>query len=337
MLNIISIKSRICFLLSIALFVLVFIKSGQCDTINETKSIVSISEDESKKPGLLILSHGAPMPQWNGPVEAFVDRVQELNATEKIFHAIEGAFLEFTRPDASAGIKTLEEVGCDRIIVVPLFIAPSSHSHFDVPAVLGLYTSPTIRQTLEEEGARIAEPHVPVTITQTLDEGDILDRFCRDEVRKLSKDSANEAIVLLAHGCPDHYRLVDRMVRRVATFCCGQCGIDYADWVYCGMGQAYLEEVLPALTRCSDKKKRILVVGLYVSSSAKSIHESAMKQASAQTRMEFEELLEKTEIVFSESGLVEYEAAAIGVLQTAIDAFNAMTGNTTQHYDSNNE
>ena len=335
MLNIISIKSRIYFLLSIALLVLAFINSSQCDIIKETKSIVSISEDGSKRPGLIILSHGAPMSRWNGPVESFVDRVRELNAKEKAFHAVEGAFLEFTRPDASSGIETLEEAGCDRIIVVPLFIAPSSHSHFDVPAVLGLYTSPDIRKTLEEEGARIAEPHVPVTITQTLDEGDILDRFCRDEVRRLSKNPADEAIVILAHGCPDHYRLVDMMTRRVATFCCGQCGIDYADWIYCAMGQTYLEEALPALTRSGEKKKRIIVVGLYVSSSAKSIHENAMRQASDETRMEFEKLFEKTEVVFSEAGLVEYEATAMGVLQTAIDALNAMTVNATRHNDDN--
>jgi len=318
-------------MLIIVLFIVVLTGRGQAQDLNGQEPSRSAHPDKSEKPGLLVLSHGAPMPQWNGPVQELVNRVRELNKKEKTFHAVEDAFLEFAQPDAAAGVKKLEEVGCDRIIVVPLFIAPSSHSHFDVPAMLGLYTSPDIRQVLEEEGARVAEPNVPVTITQTLSEGDILDQFARDEVSALSKDPANEAIVLLMHGCPDHHRLVDMMARRVATFCCGQSSIDYADWAYCAMGQTYLEEALPALIRGSEKKKRVLVVGLYVSSSAQGVHERAMKHTSDLTQTAFENLLEGTKVIFSKSGVVEYETTANWVLQTATNALNAVMSHAMQH------
>jgi hypothetical protein len=322
-------------MLIIALFIVAPTGHGQAQDLNGQEPSRSARPDKSERPGLLVLSHGAPMPLWNGPVQALVNKVRELNKKEKIFHAVEGAFLEFAQPDAAAGVKKLEEAGCDRIIVVPLFVAPSSHSHFDVPAMLGLYTSPDIRQALEKEGARVAEPNVPVTVTQTLSEGDILDQFARDEVRALSKDPANEAIVLLAHGCPDHYRLVDMMVRRVAAFCCGQCGIDYADWAYCAMGQTYLEEALPALIRGSEKKKRVLVVGLYVSSSAQWVHERAMKRASGPIRTAIEDALEGTEIVFSKRGIVDHDATANWVLQTAANALNAVMGHVMQHSTGN--
>lgn len=276
--------------------------------------------DICKQPGLLILSHGAPSPQWNEPVNRLVERVRKQNEDKKSFHAIECAFLEFTQPDAAAGIEKLEARGCDHIIVVPLFIAPSSHSHFDVPAVLGLYSSPEILQTLKEEGARVAQPRVPLTLTQTLSEGDLLDAFARDEVRALSKDPANEAIVLIAHGCADHHALVERMTRRVATYCCGQCGIDYADWAYCAMGQTFWEKATPAIARAAEHKGRVLVVGLYVSSSAQRIYERAMKRAERLMGEGFKSSFNDMDIVLSSKGLVDYPATAYWLFKTACEA-----------------
>ena len=272
---------------------------------------------KSKRPGLLILSHGAPAPQWNEPVNRLVERVRKQNDDKKTFHAIEGTFLEFIQPDAATGIERLEAAGCDRIIVVPLFIAPSSHSLFDVPAVLGLYSSPEIRQTLEEEGARVAQPRVPLTLTQTLSEGDLLDSFARDEVRTISKDPANEAVVLIAHGSPDHHSLVERMTRRVATYCCGQSGIDYADWAYCAVGQTFWDDAAPTIARAVEHKGRVLVVGLYVSTSAERVYERAMKKTEELMGAESKSPFKDMDVVFSSKGLVDYPATAAWLLGTA--------------------
>jgi len=274
---------------------------------------------KSKRPGLLILSHGAPAPQWNEPVNRLVERVRKQNEDEKTFHAIEGAFLEFTQPDAATGIEKLEAAGCDRIIVVPLFIAPSSHSLFDVPAVLGLYSSPKIRQTLEDEQARVAQPKVPLTLTQTLSEGNLLDGFARDEVRSFSKDPANEAVVLIAHGCSDHHSLVERMTRRVANYCCGQSGVDYADWAYCAVGQTFWEEASPVIVRAAEHKERVLVVGLYVSTSAKRVYERAMKRAEGMIGTEFKSPFKDMDVVFSNKGLVDHPTTADWLLRTACE------------------
>jgi len=281
------------------------------------QNVESNEAGKSKQFGLLILSHGAPAPQWNEPVNRLVERVRKQNEDEKTFHAIEGAFLEFTQPDAATGIEKLEAAGCDRIIVVPLFIAPSSHSLFDVPAVLGLYSSPEIRQTLEDEQARVAQPKVPLTLTQTLSEGNLLDSFARDEVRSLSKDPANEAVVLIAHGCSDHHSLVERMARRVATYCCGQSGIDYADWAYCAVGQTFWEEAAPAIFQAAEHKGRVLVVGLYISTSAKRVYERAMKRAEGLTDTEFKSPFKDMDVVFSNKGLVDHPATADWLLRIA--------------------
>jgi sirohydrochlorin ferrochelatase len=281
--------------------------------------------DEQKsvqRPGLLVLSHGSPGTQWNEPVNELLEQVRRLNAERKIFHAIEGAFLEFAQPDAAAGVEKLEAAGCERIIVVPLFIAPSSHSHFDVPAVLGLYSSPEMRKVLEEEGARIAAPRVPLTLTQTLGEGNLLDRFARDELKRLSKEPENEAIIVIAHGCPDHHGLVDRMTRRVATYCSGQLGIDYADWAYCAVGQTFWQEAAPVISQAAEEKERVLVVGLYVSSSARRVYERALKSASGTGGTSFENPFDTGQVVFSDRGIVDHPASARWLLETAEGALD---------------
>jgi len=267
-------------------------------------------------PGLLIIAHGAPGPQWNEPVNSLVGKIRELNNSKKIFHAVEGAFLEYAQLDVPSGVEKLEGAGCSRIIVVPFFIAPSSHCHFDVPAVLGLYSSPDIRHVLEEEGARVAKPRIPVTLTQTLGEGDLLDQFACDQVRALSKDPKNEAIVLIAHGCPDHYRLVETIIRRVATYCCGQTGIDYGDWAFCEVGQSFWDEAAPVIARASKHKEKVLVVGLYVSSSAERIYQRASKSPHDSGA---EAPLQGIDISFSKHGIVDYADTASSVLEIAIN------------------
>lgn len=276
-----------------------------------------IDSPTATQAGLLILAHGAPGAKWNEPVNALVGRIRELNESKKYFRAVGGAFLEFVHPDSSDGIEKLEAAGCNHIIVVPLFIAPSSHSHFDVPAVLGLYSSPEILKTIQEEGARVATPKIPVTLTPTLSEGNLLDRFACEQVRALSKDAKNEAIVLLAHGCPDHFHLVESIMRRVVTYCCGQTGIDYGDWAYCEVGQSFWGEAAPAIARASEHKGRVLVVGLYVSSSAERIYQRASKSPHESESIK---LLQGIDISYSNQGIVDYADTASSVLETAASA-----------------
>lgn len=260
---------------------------------------------------------------WNEPVMAFGKRLDAQNAKAPRFHAIATSFLEFAQPDVAAGVEALEKAGCDRIIAVPLFIAPSSHSHFDVPAVLGLYSSPSIRATLAEEGARVASPRVPVTVTETLSEGDALAIYCRDEVRALSKDPKNEALVILAHGDPGHEKIVEEMMRRVASFTSGETGLRSVDWAYCAVGQTYLERAAPVIEKAAARGKRVLVVGLYLSSSAAVIHERAAKGAARGSSGEGEAgvaLFEGRDIVFSARGVIHHPDLPQWIMDTAVAA-----------------
>lgn len=229
------------------------------------------------EPGLLLVAHGSHSAQWNEPLLAFGRRVAEEVAKAGRFKAVRTGLLEGAQPDVPTAVAELEAEGCARIVAVPLFIAPSGHTHFDVPAVLGIYSSPRTSAALAEEGARAARPRVPIVLTQTLAESDLLAEFALAQVRKLSQSPADEAVVVLAHGDPEHHPLCERLLRRVTTHCCGRAGISYGDWAYIGVGQEYLRQGVPAVQAALEHKKRALVVGLYVGTSPARIHQRAVQ------------------------------------------------------------
>ncbi|MDR1958020.1 MAG: hypothetical protein LBQ54_03085 [Planctomycetaceae bacterium] len=300
------------------------IANGLADQPNE----VSAEESRSSagKPGLLILAHGAGS-SWNNPVHQLAEKVTALNETKKTFHAVTAALLEFAQPDAVAGIETLEKAGCDRIIVVPIFICPTSHTFVDVPAALGLYSSPQTRRAMKRENGRPAAPHVPVTITPTIGEGDLLDKYVRDEIAALSVNPKEEAVVLISHGDEGHAGLINRIMERLLKTACESKGITVGEYVYCGVGATYARDVVPAIEDLAKEKKRVLVVGFYLVSSAKSISQMGSRMSSrsrqgrssegAETAPESRTPLEGIDVRFSEKGVIEHPEMPNWVLRSA--------------------
>ena len=269
----------------------------------------------SADPGLLLIAHGSPSRQWNEPVLELGRRVAAEAQKQGRFRAVRTAMLEAAQPDVATAVAELEREGCDRIVAVPLFIAPSGHSHFDVPAVLGIYSSPTTVAALAEEGAVAARPSVPVTLTQTLSEGRLLATYTLDEVRKLSTSPGDEALVLLAHGDSDHGPLVDRLMRQIATYCCGQAGISYGDWAYVAVGQEYLSRGVPVIQNALKHRKRVLVVGVYLSLTASRLHERRAR--TAQHGRAESDLLASRDVAFSETAVVDHPELVPWILDAA--------------------
>jgi len=275
-------------------------------------------------PGLLLIAHGSPDPQWNAPVLDLGCRVADAVEGKGHFKAVRTALLEAAQPDIPTAVAELEAAGCDQIIAVPLFIASSGHTHFDVPAMLGLYSSSKTDRVLASEGAKAARPKVPIILTATIAEGDVLHRYAVDQVRQLSKSPKDEAIVLLAHGDPEHNLLVDRLSRSIATHCCGQTGVSDADWAYVGVGQEYRSQGIAAIQSALERKKRVLVVGLYLSTNAAKLHRRAMAHSHGASRAE--DVFAKGEVVFSEGAVLEHPALFQWILDSAEAAANANGG-----------
>lgn len=277
------------------------------------------AENAAKKPGLLVIAHGSPSPAWNEPVLKLGAEIARTAMETGRFGAVRTALMEFSEPSIPTAVAELEAFGCSRIIAVPLFVMSTGHTHFDVPAVLGLYSSARTDEHVEEHGGAV-RCRIPITLTETMSEDErLLPQYALQEVEKLSTSSSEEAIVFLAHGDPDHELLCERVMRRIASYCCARTGIEYADWAYIGVGQEFASKGLPVIRRAAERKQRVLVVGLYVASDAQRIRDRALK-ADTRSHGERETVISGSEILFSRDGIISCPLVVNWVVESACAA-----------------
>ena len=271
------------------------------------------------KPGLLIIAHGSPSPQWNKPVITQEQKVMDILGRDNPYLKVMVVFMEFAEPNVADGIAELQQAGCNRIVAVPLLIAPSSHSHWDVPALLGIYSNAEIEKALLDEGARLIRSEVPITLTTTLAESDVIEKIMLKRVRELSRNPKNEAVVLLAHGSAATPPAWERLMKRTVTHICGQTGISYGDWASVGVGQEYSRAV-DAIQEAAKHRDHVIVVGAYLSLGVDRMHKRWSARFEEDVPMPgFENPLEDLSIRLSTEGLLPDEAIAQWIADTAKD------------------
>ncbi len=270
----------------------------------------------SEKVGLLVIAHGAPMEAWNAPVRAVGEEVAALVADCDAIAGSKLAFLEFAKPSIPEVVRAFEEEGYTRLIAVPLFIAPSGHSILDIPAMLGLYTDPDIRETLEEEGAEIVDTELRITVTQAMALGDVLAEIMVDRVRALSQEPEKEAVVLLAHGSRMTKPVWKRIGRDIGSAICGRTGITYYDYGLVEVGQSFMENGYPALYRAGEERETVLCVGLYISMGV----EKMIARHKDKKGMDGKPLFEGLDIRAAKHGLLPDPRVAKWVVRTAEQA-----------------
>jgi hypothetical protein len=220
-----------------------------------------------EKLGLVIIAHGSPMSQWNTPVLKLEGEVRNIMSEEgkNPFSEIKVALMEFNEPSISTVIKDMENRGIDKIYSIPLFIAPSGHSLYDVPTILGLYSDKEMIECIKEEGTAIVNTKIKITIGPTLNIGSVLKEVMLDRVKELSTEPDFEGVVLLAHGDTRFEPIWASMCREIGTYICAETGIKYFDYAFVEIGQSFISEGVPVILKASDRHKKTLVVGLYLS------------------------------------------------------------------------
>jgi sirohydrochlorin cobaltochelatase len=82
--------------------------------------------------GILFFCHGARSATWRAPFDAIVAQLRHDCPSA----LVELAFLEMMTPDLLTAAQTLVAQGADQIDVVPLFLAPGSHTQRDLPELI---------------------------------------------------------------------------------------------------------------------------------------------------------------------------------------------------------
>lgn len=268
--------------------------------------------------GLVLVAHGAPMPSWNAPVLALEDEVKVLlaEAGDNPFDEVRVALMEFTEPSIHTVIGDLEKAGIDRVYVLPLFIAPSGHSLFDIPAILGLYSDLEMLEELRGEGIEIVDTDIRLTVGPTLSYGDILKTIMLDRVKEMSVDPGSESLVLLAHGDASTEPVWEALCNEVGVYVCARTGIEYFDHALVEVGQSFATEGLGVIAQAAEHAERTLVVGLYLSMGVENMAKSAMVRSGMMT-ISAEDVLKDKEILYGGRGVLPDPRVAAWAVERA--------------------
>ena len=256
--------------------------------------------------GLVIVGHGAPMPSWNGPVLALESQVKTLlekGEGRDVFAEVRVALMEFAEPSIHTVMCELEEAGIDEVHVLPLFIAPSGHSLFDIPTILGLYAEASMIRELSEEGIAIVDTDMKVTLGPTLRTGSVLKEVMLDRVTELSTDPEVESVVLLAHGDAATEPVWDDLCREIGSYVCSRTGIQHYDYALVEVGQSFPTKGIAAIARAAEKAERVLVVGLYLSMGVEGMAERSVLEM-GMMRLTAGEALHGSDVRYATKGLL---------------------------------
>jgi len=157
-------------------------------------SLVYISSTfaaEKASMGVVVITHGAPIPQWN-------ETIMRLIGTVESPYPVEPAFLDFDKERTLAqAAKRLEDKGVKEILIVHL--SPSSYSshHEEVRYLAGLRKDLGV---YTEAAEKPLQGNVKYAVSPCMDDHPLVVEIMKDYARELSRDPAQESFMLVGHG-----------------------------------------------------------------------------------------------------------------------------------------
>jgi len=153
--------------------------------------ISSTCAAEKAAMGVVVITHGAPIPQWN-------ETVMRLIGTVESPYPVEPAFLDFDKDRTLAkAAKRLEDKGVKEILIVHL--SPSSYSshHEEVRYLAGLRKDLGV---YTEAAEKPLQGNVKFAVAPCMDDHPLVVEIMKDYARELSQDPARESLMLVGHG-----------------------------------------------------------------------------------------------------------------------------------------
>lgn len=251
------------------------------------------------KTALVIIAHGSPSHAWNGPVLRLESKLDSLHIPGIDYCRV--ALMEYSEPHIATVMADCERQHVDTVFALPLFIQPSSHSEQDIPNILGLRFNAITQAELKEEGLATVHTSMHVVEGPTLDSGDLLQRCLLKQVENLSKDPDNEALLILAHGDPEYLGFWEAMLAESAEYVRQHTKITHIGTGLVEMGQQMVTDVSPLLQDAAKHKRRILVQGVYLTSS---VYGMAARFGLIKQQSDILKAYPSTEVVYGKTGLL---------------------------------
>ena len=288
--------------------------------------IFSFNAVAQEKNALLLIAHGSPAEQWNQPVLDLENQVKQLFDKKEItkFEEVCIALMEFTEPSIATVVKDLENKGITKIFALPLFIAPSGHSIYDIPTLLGLYYDKEMDDLLKEEKAEIVNTNIKITVGPTLSYDNVMKDILLDKVKALSENSKEEALVILAHGDKKFMPIWEDLSNETGNYILGKTGIEYFDKAFVEVGQSFAVDGVSSVLKASENKKKVIVVGMYLSMGVKNMADNSGIIMMGRT-MESKKMFEGKNIVFANEGLLPDKRITEWIVDRAVEWLNSVS------------
>lgn len=187
-----------------------------------------------KKIGVLLVNHGSVSENWRNMLLELDKSVRDSILGNKKISDVKTAFMEYTEPSISTRLKEFDADGYDEVVVVPIFLTVSSHYSHDIPVICGLSSDPKIVEELGKEKIEVYRPKARVTIVPPLDYTTILKKNVERRVMALSKDAANEGVLLVAYGDEQYNQQWEEMVDEIGKYLKVKTGHESIAYSWCG-------------------------------------------------------------------------------------------------------
>lgn len=247
----------------LVLFVLTTLLFVACNNNNSGSG--ENSEGGDKKIGVLLVNHGSRSATWRNELMNLEKNVKERVLASGEVKGIKTAFMEYNEPSIATRLKEFDNEGFTDVIVVPIFLTVSSHTFDDIPTIMGQKTDPQSKAAFKLENIEIYKPKARTYITPNLDFSDILKKNVENRVKALSKDPANEGIVLIGYGDAQYEKEWIALFDSVGQFVKEQSGIDAHNYGWCGHLVHYdSQKTTDAINAILEKKKTAIVIPVLV-------------------------------------------------------------------------
>ncbi|MCC6494618.1 MAG: cobalamin biosynthesis protein CbiX [Pirellulales bacterium] len=221
--------------------------------------------EPSLKTGVLLVSHGSRSASWREMLLELHDDVAPRLSNLPEVAGVKSAFMEYAEPSIATQLKQFDQEGYDRVILVPLLLTVSSHSFDDIPTIIGAKQDAHSLATLEAERIERYTPRAEVAITPLLDFSELLQQNVPRRVKALSRDPAQEAVVLVAYGDEDYDEQWQQVFAELDETVCRQTAAAAATHCWCGHIVRYSREpTKQAIRDMLSKHQRAVVIPVLV-------------------------------------------------------------------------
>lgn len=218
-----------------------------------------------KKVGVLLVNHGSRSETWRKALMDFEKSVQSRILADGKIQGTKTAHMEYTEPSIATRLKEFDAEGYTDVIIVPIFLTVSPHTFDDIPTIIGQKEDPQSKEMLKIEKIERYTPKAKTYITPNLDFTDILKKNVLRRAKELSKEPANEGIVLIGYGDEAYEKEWADLFDKVGDFVKQEIGISEHTYGWCGHIAHYdPKKTTEAIDKVLTKKQKAIVIPVLV-------------------------------------------------------------------------